>query len=225
MNDRGMSRTGVTFAVATAICWLLFVIGMATFPRGATTVETYLAAAASPAIYLYTWGGVLGALLSIAVFVVFLSGFRGNTGQVLAVPIVFSIVGSAFLALGFMTDSGSHIYHFAPALAAESLQTATALLKPAQFAQDSIEVAWSVGSFLSYGGPVVWAAILILKSTSAPRWICWAGIIGGLAGFVWVLGFLPLGAPQIMAIILVFINVVAVTTWLLGLSLYLVRAK
>ena len=226
MSNKGLYQTGLVFTALTALGWILFVIGSMSFPQveGAGVVEGYLARADSSANLLYTWGGVLGSLSVIPVFLAFFQGFRQETGSVLVVPVTFAVVGVAFLTMGFMVDTGSLIYYFGPAVAAAEGSDAELMVKAAQLAQDSIEVTWAIGSFLAYGGSVVWMAILLFRASRAPRWMNWAGIIGGLAGFVWLVRFIPVSAPQSAGIIILLLNIVLTMVWLVGLSIVLTRS-
>ena len=90
----------------------------------------------------------------------------------------------------------------------------------AKLAQDSIETTWVIGSFLAYGGPFVWLAILLFRSNRVPAWLNWIGIVGGLGGFVWITNFVPV--PPIGPIPLL-LNIVLCMAWLIGVSLILVR--
>ena len=109
-------------------------------------------------------------------------------------------------------------------MAAAEGSDAELMMKAAQFAQDSIEVTWAIGSFLAYGGSIVWIAILLFRASRTPRWMNWAGIIGGLAGFIWIVRFIPVPAPQSVGIILLMMNIVLVMVWLVGLSIVLARS-
>ena len=196
-----------------------------TTPQGESgTLELYLAQAESSGYLLYTWGGILGSLAVIPVLLTFFQGFRQETGPVLVVPVTFALVGVVFLTLGFMVDTGSAIEYFGPALAAAEGADAEIMLRAAELAQDSIEVAWAIGGVLAYGGPIVWMAILFFRAKRTPRWINWAGIVGGLAGFVWLVRFVPVPAPQAAGTVLIMINIVLVMVWLVGLSVVLVRS-
>ncbi len=53
----------------------------------------------------------------------------------------------------------------------------------------------------------------------------WVEIAGGLAGFVWVLRFVPVPAPQSAGIILILLNILLVMIWLVGLSRVLTRSN
>ena len=225
MSNKGLYRTGLVFALLTALSWVLFVIGSLAQTRGGELgpVEAYLEAANSTGLLLYTWGGILGSILVIPVFLAFFQGFRHDTGSVLIVPVTLAIVGIVFLTLGFMVDTGSMIYQFNPLVSEASGQEAVQLVTAAQLAQDSIEVTWAIGSFLGYGGSIVWMAILFFRSSRVPRWLNWAGIVGGLAGFVWMVRFIPIPAPQSAAIVFILLNIVLGMVWLIGLSVVLDR--
>jgi len=225
MSNRSLHLTGFVFSLLTAIGWILFIAGSMGSSQGdnAGLVANYLARADSTSILLYTWGGVLGSLSVIPVFLSFYQGFRQETGSVLIVPVTFGLIGVAFLTMGFMVDTGSMIYYFGPAVAASAGANAEAVAQAAQLAQDSIEVTWAIGSFLGYGGAVLWMALLFLKKSSSSQWLNWTGIIGGLAGFVWLLRFVPISAPQSIGFILLFLNIILTMVWLIGLSFKLAR--
>ena len=173
MSNSGLYRTGLVFSVLTALGWILFVVGSMNSAPGTETgaLESHLSRADSSALLMYTWGGILGSLMVIPVFLAFFQGFRREIGSILAVPVTFAIVGVAFLPLGFMVDTGSMIYYYGPAVAAAEGPDAELVLKAAQLAQDSIEVTWAVGSFLAYGGSIMWMAILLLRARQGPRWV------------------------------------------------------
>ncbi len=222
MSHKGLYQCGLLCAVLTTLGWVAFVAGMVggSAPPGAGLVEEYLANAASTGTLLYLWGGVLGSLAVIPVFVALAVGFIRETGSILLAPITLAIVGTGFLTLGFTVDVGSSVYYFSPAVAEADPQTAAAMVQAAQIAQDSIEATWAIGSFLAYGGPFVWLAILLFRASRVPAWLNWIGIIGGLGGFVWIGSFVPL--PPIGPLPLL-LNIVLGMVWLLGVSLILVR--
>ena len=226
MDNKGLYKTGLIFALLTALGWIIFVAGMVSSTQGDAPGEVarYIAQSESTALLMYTWGGILGSLAVIPVFLAIFQGFRQETGSVLAVPVTFGLIGVGFLTMGFMVDSGSLIYYFGPAIANANVLETGFLVQAAQFAQDSIEVTWAIGSILAYGGSILWIAFLLFRTSRVPKWLNLAGIIGGLAGFVWAIRFLPIPAPQSVGIILLFLNILLAMVWLLGLSIILVRS-
>ncbi len=225
MSNKGLYKTGLIFAVLTALSWFLFVMGnFGSSGSAGGIVEAYIARSESSSILMYTWGGIFGSLFVVPVFLSFFQGFRRETGSVLSVPVAFAILGVVFLTMGFMVDTGSMIYYFGPAAAAAEGADAELIVKAAQLAQDSIEVTWAIGSFLAYGGSIVWMAILFLKSEQVAKWINWVGILGGLAGFVWLIRFLPISAPQSIGFVLLFLNIILSILWLVGISITLNRS-
>lgn len=225
MSNKGLYKTGLIFAVLTALSWFLFVMGnFGSSGSAGGIVEAYIARSESSSILMYTWGGIFGSLFVVPVFLSFFQGFRRETGSVLSVPVAFAILGVVFLTMGFMVDTGSMIYYFGPAAAAAEGADAELIVKAAQLAQDSIEVTWAIGSFLAYGGSIVWMAILFLRSEQVAKWINWVGILGGLAGFVWLIRFLPISAPQSIGFVLLFLNIILSILWLVGISITLNRS-
>ena len=87
----------------------------------------------------------------------------------LIIPAVLTVVGLAYLALGFMADSGSAVYIYGPMISEVGGSRAAEWAGVAQIVQDGIEVTWAVGSFLGYGGPILWMAILFLFASTAKR--------------------------------------------------------
>ena len=223
MLNRGLYQTGLVFAILTALAWILFVVGLISSTQGqdAGLVEGYLASAESSASLMYLWGGILGSLFIIPVYLAMYLGFQREIGSVMLAPLAFAIVGVVFLTLGFMVDVGSGIYHFGPAVAQAEGQNAETMVLAAQLAQDSIEMTWAVGSFMAFGGPLVWIAILLFRSSRVPGWLNWIGIIGGLAGCAWILSWVPV--PPVGPIPLM-VNIVFSMVWFIGLSLVLVRS-
>lgn len=225
MLNKGLYKTGLVFAVLTALSWILFVLGNFGSSGGAEgIVETYIARSESASLLMYTWGGIFGSLFVVPVYLAFFQGFRNETGSVLVVPVTFAVLGVVFLTMGFMVDTGSMIYYFGPAAAAAEGADAELIVKAGQLAQDSIEVTWAIGSFLAYGGSIVWIAILLFRSERVPKWVNWVGILGGFAGFVWIVRFIPVSAPQSIGLILLFLNIILSIVWLVGLSLILTRS-
>lgn len=222
MSHRGLYQTGLTFAILTTLGWVIFVLGLVggSPVSGAGPVADYLADAESTSSLLYLWGGVLGSLAVVPVYAALAVGFWQDTGSVLLAPIALAIVGVVMLTLGFTVDVGSALYQHAPTIAGATQEDAVAMVLAAQMAQDSIEVTWAIGSFLAYGGPFVWLAVLFFRANRVPKWLNWIGVVGGLGGFVWISNFVPI--PPIGPLPLL-INIVMGMVWLVGVSLVLVR--
>lgn len=219
MSNEGLFKTGLICAILTALSWTAFVYGMIASPKDPIeTLADLVAFAESGGALAYLWGGIFGSLLVIPVFLAIYQGFRQEIGSVLAVPASFGIVGAAMLALGFMVDSGSAAYQYPLDLAATEGADTETLIQAAQLAQNSIEMTWAVGSILAYGLAIVWIAILLLRSSRVPGWLNWVGIIGGAAGFVWAIRWVPLPAPQSVGIVLLLANIVLGMVWLIGVS-------
>lgn len=222
MSHRGLYQTGLIFAILTTLGWIVFVAGLVggSASSGAGPVADYLADAESTSSLLYLWGGVLGSLSVVPVYVAMTVGYWQDTGSVLFAPVALAIVGVILLTLGFTVDVGSAVYYHAPAIAAAAQEDAGSMVLAAQIAQDSIEATWAIGSFLAYGGPFVWLAVLLFRADRVPKWLNWIGIVGGLGGFVWVGSFVPI--PPIGPIPLL-LNIVLGMVWLVGISLILAR--
>jgi hypothetical protein len=75
---------------------------------------------------------------------------------------------------------------------------------------------------LAYGGPFVWLAILLFRSSRVLAWLNWVGIVGGLGGFVWIANFVPV--PPLGPIPLL-LNIVLGMAWLIGVTYILVRTN
>lgn len=225
MKDRGLYRTGFVCAILVTISWAVFVYGMLASPGPVDAVADYDIYAESLGNMAYLWGGIFGSLLVIPVFLALYQGFREEIGSVLSVPVVFGIVGAALLMLGFMVDSGSAAYQFQLNLAdAGGVDDAT-LLAAQALARDAIEMTWAIGSILAYGLPILWIGILLLRSRRVPRWLSWVGIVGGAAGFVWAIRYLPVEVGQGLAIPILMLNIVLVVVWLVWMSWILLQEE
>ena len=219
MSDKGLYKTGLVCAVLTALSWAAFVYGMIASPKDPIeTLADFMAFAGSGGALAYLWGGIFGSLLVIPVFLAIYHGFRQEIGSLLVVPVSFGIVGAALLALGFMVDSGSSAYQYKLDLAASEGPNTEILIQAAQLAQNSIEMTWAMGSILAYGLAIVWMAVLLLRSDRVPGWLNWLGIVGGAAGFVWALRWIPIPAPQSAGIMLLMANIILGMVWLIGVA-------
>ncbi len=227
-TNKELYRTGIIFTVLGTLSWVVWVASLFMQPEAAALgdAEGYVTSANSIGMLLYTWGGILGSLLFIPAFLTFYAGFQRSVGSVLIVPIVFGLIGTGLITLGFAVDTGSLIYVFGPKVAEATGADATLLATIGQMAQDNIEFTWGIGSFLEFGGPVVWIAWLLRRNKDLARWIHWAGIIGGLAGFVWIVGYVPVlrdVVPSSVGFILLFVNVIVVIVWFIALGVSLMR--
>lgn len=225
MSNKSLYRTGLVFAILMSVSWIAYVVGGMSRPdtSGLGPAASILAMVeAGWPTTLATWGGVLGSLFTLPAFLVYWMGF-GRRAPVLLIPVVFVVVGAVFVALAFMMDAASLAYIYAPALAGKSAAEADQLAFVAKIAVDAIETTWDLGSFLAYGFGVLWTAILLLRVTGVPKWINIIGIIGGLAGFAWMVDFFPFTLP--LAAIWLPINILAVIVWMIALSAVLARTN
>jgi hypothetical protein len=118
MSHKGLYQTGLIFAILTTLGWVIFIAGLVggTPSSGAGPVADYLADAESRSSLLYLWGGVLGSLAVVPVYVAMTVGHWRDTGSVLFAPVALAIVGVVLLTLGFAVDVGSAVYYHAPTI-------------------------------------------------------------------------------------------------------------
>jgi hypothetical protein len=225
MSNRGLYRTGLVFAVLMSLGWIAYVAGGMSRPDtsdlGPAASILALVESGWP-VTLSIWGGVLGSLFTIPAFLVYFVGF-GRKAPVLLIPVAFVVVGAIFVALAFMMDAGSLAYTYAPGLEGKSITDADQLAFVARIAVDAIEVTWDIGSFLAYGVGALWTAILLVRLAGVPKWVNIIGIIGGLAGLVWIADFLPFALP--LASVWLPLNILAIMVWMIALSAVLARTS
>ena len=225
MSYKGLFQTGLVFAILMSISWILFVACLMNSPdtSGLDEAGQYLAfSTENGSAMLYLWGGLLGSLFTIPVYLVVYKGF-GRVSPTLIIPVVFGIVGAALLALSYMVDPGSQGYTFGPRIAEANTSEAANLVLMATYAQDSIEFTWDFSSFLAYGLALIWIPLLLLRSTNSSKFLNYIGIIGGLAGLVWLFDLLPFTPPSGFGFILVAVNILAVIVWMIGITVQLVK--
>jgi hypothetical protein len=225
MSNRGLHRTGLVFAVLMSLGWIAYVAGSMSRPDtsdlGPAASILALVESGWP-VTLSIWGGVLGSVFTIPAFLVYFVGF-GRKTPVLLIPVAFVVVGAIFVALAFMMDAGSLAYTYAPGLEGKSITDADQLAFVARIAVDAIEVTWDIGSFLAYGVGALWTAILLVRLAGVPKWVNIIGIIGGLAGLVWIADFLPFALP--LASVWLPLNILAIMVWMIALSAVLARTS
>lgn len=223
LSNKGLYQASFAFAILTVLGWVAFILGMMGSPdtSGMDRVEAFLAVAqAGTPVLLYAWGGILGALFAIAPFIAMYQAFEREVGTVLLLPVAAAVIGSVLLAQSFTNGAASHLYTYAHAIEEASPAAAAQMVIAAEAALDNFEVMWDLSSFLAYGGRILWIAVLLLRSTATPKWLHVVGIIGGLAGFLWLADFVNIQLP----FILLPINIVASLVWLVGVMVVLLRS-
>ena len=89
------------------------------------------------------------------------------------------------------------------------------------FGLEVMELPWNLGSFLLFGLGNGLFALHAWRAAVGPKWVNGVGMVGGLAGIVWLNAYLPFLQP--VAIFLIALNILAIIIWSIALSVALVR--
>ena len=92
-------------------------------------------------------------------------------------------------------DPGSHANIFGQRINAANPSEAAASVKMAAYSHDVIEFTWDFSSFLAYGFALVWIVLLLIRPAVSLNLLNYIGLIGGIAGFIWLADFLPFTLP------------------------------
>ena len=160
-------------------------------------------------------------MLSIPYFQVFRDALKDKVPASSMVTTT-AIIGSVLTAYGFFAALVM-IYAWVPAALDASPETLPMIGVVTEYAADVFEVPWWIGSFMVYCLGVGLMAYYALRTDTGPKWVNIVGIVGGLAGIIWLRYFFR--ALYAFELIGSLINILAVTVWAIGLAVALLRAE
>ena len=143
MTNRNLYRIGLAAAILSTVGWLAYILGSTGSPdvseiHGRMLFETYNDARST--YLLYGWGGIFGALLTIAYALSFHHA-TDNAGSVRTLTTVAIVIGAVLTSLGFM-KSLTNIYYFDPAALEAGAAQMPQIEAAAKFAGYAFEVPW-----------------------------------------------------------------------------------
>ena len=222
MTNIGIYRTGLIAAIVSTLGWLAFIAAGNPDYSDLSGREFFQAWQDQRFGWLlYGWGGVFGALLSIPYFQAFQHALRDKV-PASSVTATIAIIGCVLTAFGFFAALVM-VYAWVPAALEASPEALPTIEITTQYASDLFEVPWWIGSFMAYCLGVGLLAYHALRTGTGPKWINVVGILGGLAGIIWLRYFFP--ALYAWELIGSLINILAVTVWAIGLSAAVLRAE
>ena len=222
MTKKGFYKIGLAAAILSTLGWVAFILaGNPSYP-GLSGRELFQAWQNDRIGWLmYGWGGVFGAMLSIPYFQVFRDALKDKVPASSMVTTT-AIIGSVLTAYGFFAALVM-IYAWVPAALDASPETLPMIGVVTEYAADVFEVPWWIGSFMVYCLGVGLMAYYALRTDTGPKWVNIVGIVGGLAGIIWLRYFFR--ALYAFELIGSLINILAVTVWAIGLAVALLRAE
>jgi hypothetical protein len=224
MSAKPLHQVSLAAALLSIIAWILYIVGSTGLPdltavEGAQDYFRTIEDSRS-SFLLFGWSGMIGTLLFIPMLLAFYSVLKDQnpfTTQVL----VIAMVGLTLSLIGF-TKPLMAVYEFLPAGQAVSPENAATVRIAADVASEVADLPWNLGSFLLFGLGSGLLALTAFRSATGPGWVNIVGIVGGVAGVVWLNAYLPLFDP--IFTLLILLNIVALLVWLVGLSVALSRS-
>lgn len=215
-SPRALYVIAFASAVLSTLGWVLFIVGSTGGPDLSAVSDPAgrleALAAASGDDLIYGWGGTLGGLFTIP-YLVGIAFALAEAGHERWLAATVGVLGAALTAFAFMAVL-SGVYFMLPAALAAPADQAGGYLAAYQMASDLIEAPWFIGSFLVYGLAIGWLAWMALRSGLGPGWLNWVGIIGAVAGIIWLRPFIPMLVP--LETVGSLVNVVLLSVWAIG---------
>jgi len=222
MTIKGFYRIGLAAAILSTLGWVAFVLAGNPSYSGLSGYDLFQAWQNDRIGWLlYGWGGVFGALLSIPYFQVFHHALKDKV-PVSSMVTTTAIIGCVLTAFGFIAALVM-VYAWVPAALDASTDILPIIEIVTVYTADIFEVPWWIGSFMVYCLGTGLMAYYAWRTDTGPKWVNVAGIIGGLAGIIWLRYFFrTLYAFELIGSL---VNILAVTVWAIGLSVALLRTE
>jgi len=217
-SQRTLPFLALICAILSTLFWILYVLTATGSPRLPSLSEPVARLEAlneaSLAYLSYGWAGAFGAFLSIPyMFGIVYS--MDKAGPQRWVALLTGIIGAVLTGVAFLSVSLSAIYYLLPSAAASS-ELAQEFAVAIEITLRGQEATWFFGSFLAYGLAVSWMATDALRTKTGPAWINRIGIIGGIAGVIWLRPFIPVLMQ--FAVLGSITNIVLLSVWAIGLT-------
>lgn len=223
MSDKRLHQIGFAAALLSALCWFVYIYGQTSLPNLSNVDDAgqYFQTVQDNRMsyLLYGWSGVFGTLLLLPYLFAFYQALKAKR-PIALLGLFIASVGASLALIGF-TKPLMLVYYFTPQGLAASPETVEMVKIAGEIAGNVVEISWNFGSFLIFGLGVGLFALHALRTSTGAAWINIVGIVGGLAGLVWLGNYAPIFEPLTTPLILT--NILGIIVWSIALSAVLLR--
>ncbi|MCO5188764.1 MAG: hypothetical protein M9928_23670 [Anaerolineae bacterium] len=225
MSNNNIYRVGLIAAILATVSWFVYVFAQMSTPApsGIENPQQFFQTVqeARTVFLFYGWSGVWGILLGIPYLFAFYMAIVERAPMV-QLALLFVLIGSSLAIFGFFKPL-TLVYEYLPMATTTDPELLPFLKTAADAAGEVMELPWNLGSLLLFGLGSGLFAFYAWRASIGPKWANACGLIGGLAGIVWLQAYVPFLVP--MATILIATNILAISIWAIGLSVSLVRVS
>lgn len=223
MSNKILYRIGLIGATLATVSWAVFVYAQMSLPAtsGIDDPQQFFLTIqeARTQFLLYGWSGVLGILFGLPYLFAFSKAIVEKEPMI-QLSLYFVLIGSTLAVFGFFKPL-TLVYEYVPMAMVTNPEMLPFLKTAVTASSEVMELPWNLGSLLLFGLGTGLFALHAWRVNVGPKWVNASGIIGGLAGIIWLQAYIPLLVP--VATILIALNILAITIWAIGLSVSLVR--
>ncbi|MCA9965024.1 MAG: hypothetical protein KC423_12295 [Anaerolineales bacterium] len=223
MSNKTLYQIGLIGAILATVSWVVFVYAQMSTPAtsGMDDSQQFFLTIqeARTQFLLYGWSGVFGILFGLPYLFTFYKAIVGKEPMI-QLSLYFVLIGSVLAVFGFFKPL-TLVYEYVPMAMAVDAKMLPFLKTAVTASSEVMELPWNLGSLLLFGLGTGLFALHAWRANVGPKWVNASGIIGGLAGIIWLQAYIPFLVP--VATILIALNILAITVWAIGLSISLVR--
>lgn len=223
MSNQNLFRIALIAAILATVSWVVYVYAQMSAPAvsGITDPQRFFQSIqdARTVNLLYGWSGVFGILLGLPYLFAFYRVIVMRS-QWIQLALIFVLIGSSLAIFGFFKPL-TLVYEYVPLALAADAEMLPYLKTAVDVSAEVMELPWNLGSFLLFGLGSGLFAFYAWRADVGQRWANFFGLIGGLAGIVWLQAYVPFLVP--VATFLIATNIIAISVWALGLSASLLR--
>ena len=226
-KERAFFPFGSVSSFASVAAWIAYVIALPAVMGAAAAVDIVERFRALEGIRFafatVSWGGLWGALLGIPAFWAFYK-FSQREDGLLRIPLMAAVVGMGFLTLSHTAIRLSLLYYFGPAVLDARPEALPILIKIGDAMGWILSQLEFFGSFLAYGIGIGLFGLLTLRRSGIPRTISILGMVCGVTGISWMMGYFPFHLPGWLSI-LPYLNIALALIWYVAMGVILLVSR